>query len=361
MEKTAQAAVPSLTVDRSLALHLLFKLKEKGVMSVWTLLCLQDKTLKEYYETVEHLKSRNYVQLSDGKIRITEEGTKHLVEEIGDKAPFDFQCVSCAGKGYHVPSGSTAHQFLQSYNKVLEKRPLPEEEYDQTSITAEDAIIRVGFFHERGDLVDKELLMIGDFDCLSIVAAMSGLPKRVLVLDVDDRLINYINDVAKELNLPNLKAQKFDVRLPLPQDCQQAFDVFSCDPVETLEGIKLYLSRGTSGLKGKGSSAYIGLTTLEASRKKWFDIQKVLFDMNFVVTDLRRNFNGYPDTGLEEKHIIYDKLGSVPDVVWYWAALLRCEAVDQPKPAITGEYDDSGPDIYVDDEAWATPILETGH
>lgn len=45
--------------------------------------------------------------------------------------------------------------------------------------------------------------------------------------------------------------------------------------------------------------------------------------MNFVITDLRRNFNGYPDTGLEEKHIIYDKLGSVPDVVWYWAALLR--------------------------------------
>jgi len=65
------------------------------------------------------------------------------------------------------------------------------------------------------------------------------------------------------------------------------------------------------------------LTTLEASRKKWYDIQKLLIEMNYVVTDLRRNFNGYPDTGLEEKHIIYDKLGSVPDVVWYWAALLR--------------------------------------
>jgi len=297
--------------------------------------------------------------LAEGKVSLTEEGGKYLVGEIGDKAPFDFQCGQCDGKGYLVGKGEGAQDFLQRYNKVLEKRPPPEENYDQTSITAEDAIIRVGFFHERGDLADKELLMIGDFDCLSIVAAMSGLPKRIVVLDVDYRLIKYINEVAEELKLTHiLKAQKFDVRLPLPAEFQKAFDVFSCDPVETLEGIKLYISRGTSGLRGIGSCAYIGLTTLEASRKKWFDIQGLLFQMNFVITDLRRNFNGYPDTGLEEKHIIYDKLGSVPDVVWYWAALLRCETVDQPNPLITGEYDDSGPDIYVDDEAWATPILD---
>jgi len=49
-----------------------------------------------------------------------------------------------------------------------------------------------------------------------------------------------------------LKAEKFDVRKPLPAGYQGAFDVFSCDPVETLEGIKLYISRGTSGLRGIG-------------------------------------------------------------------------------------------------------------
>jgi len=349
------------TADISLCVHLLIKLKEKGSMSPWLLLCEQDKTLQEFYEAIEHLKTAGYCMLGDGKVHITEEGKKHLLQVVGDKPAFDFKCESCQGKGYVVPTTNASSQdFLQRYNKILEKRPLPDEKYDQTSITAEDAIIRVGFFHERGDLVGKELLMIGDFDCLSIVAAMSGLPKRVVVLDVDERLLAYINDVAKELNLTHvLKAQKFDVRLPLPAEYLGAFDVFSCDPVETLQGITLYLSRGTSGLKGKGSSSYIGLTTLEASRKKWFDIQGVLFSMNFVVTDLRRNFNGYPDTGLEEKHVIYDKLGCVPDCVWYWAALLRCELVGEAKPVVTGEYDTSGPDIYVDDEAWATPIIAT--
>jgi len=271
----------------------------------------------------------------------------------GEKISFNVKCDKCDSKGY-IPHDNN---FVTLYKKILEKRPLPAEQYDQTSITAEDAIIRVGFINERGDLLNKELLMIGDFDCLSIVAALTGLPKRVVVLDVDTRLINYINQVALENNLPNLKAEAFDVRQPLPVQYQKAFDLFSCDPVETLDGIRLYMSRGTSGLKSVGSSAYIGLTTLEASRKKWYDIERVLFDMNFVLTDIKRNFNGYPDTGLEEKHIFYQKLGSVPDCVWYWAALLRGELIDEPKPAVTGVYE-ADHDIYMDDEAWATPVLD---
>jgi len=189
--------------------------------------------------------------------------------------------------------------------------------------------------------------------------AMTQLPKLVVVLDADERLIKYINEVAQELKLSHiLRGEAFDVRYELKDEYMKSFDLFSCDPVETLEGITLYLSRGARALRGSGSSAYIGLTTLEASRKKWFDIQKVLMDMNFVMTDVRRNFNGYPDTGLEEMHTIYSKLGSVPDCVWYWAALIRVEAVGAPLPIVTGEYDKHGPDIYMDQEAWATPILD---
>jgi len=33
---------------------------------------------------------------------------------------------------------------------------------------------------------------------------MSGLPKRVLVLDVDDRLIKYINQVAEDEKLTHV-------------------------------------------------------------------------------------------------------------------------------------------------------------
>jgi len=58
--------------DRGLCLHLLFKLKHHGSMSVWLLLCHQDKTLKEFYEAIEHLKKSDHVKLAQGKVYTTE-------------------------------------------------------------------------------------------------------------------------------------------------------------------------------------------------------------------------------------------------------------------------------------------------
>src|SRR5690606_27360095 len=114
---------------------------------------------------------------------------------------FWLSCAHCESRGY-VVENLDSKKILKQFSKIIEKRPAPREEYDQTAISAEDAICRVGYFHERGDLLNKEILMIGDFDCLSIVCALSGYPKRVAVLEVDDGLVNFINTVAKEHNLP---------------------------------------------------------------------------------------------------------------------------------------------------------------
>jgi predicted methyltransferase len=337
------------------SLHLMQVIHEKGSISPWVLTCSQDGTLKQYYETLEHLKTHKLIEMKENKLFLTADGTTLIKAKIGEAKPFNSKCGNCQAIGYAI--GKDSQHVLDLWKKIVVKRPAPMDEYDQQSITEEDAVMRIGFFHEYGDLLDKELLMIGDFDCLSIVAALTGLPKRVVVFEIAEGLINFINETAKEYGL-RLEAHKFDVRQPLPDAFRGKFDLFSCDPVETLEGIKLYLSRGTQGLKGIGSCGYIGLTSLEAGKKKWYDIQKVLFDMGFVVTDLRRNFNGYPDNDGTEYHTIFDKLGCKPDCIWYWSAVLRVEAVIGPNPIVTGYYDDSKGDIYMDDEAWATPVLD---
>jgi predicted methyltransferase len=152
MASNNQAAKPA---DNSLALHLLFKLRQLNSLSPWQLMCHQDKTLQEYYETLEHLKQTHLVEVADGKVRLTAEGEKYLEKEVGSLSPFEFKCSYCEGKGYLA----TDKNFLERYSKVLERRPLPSEKYDQTSISAEDAIIRVGFIHERGYLINKRMLM----------------------------------------------------------------------------------------------------------------------------------------------------------------------------------------------------------
>jgi len=211
-------------MSQNLRLHLLFNLHHAPKpISPWELLLLQDGTLGEFYEAFDGMRKQHYIEQKEGKVLLTAEGKEFLISQVGDKKQFDAKCVTCESKGYV----SKDPAFLEHYKKILEKRPPPHEEYDQTSVSAEDAVIRVAFFHERGDLVNKELLFIGDYDCLSIVAALTGLPKRIVVLDVDEGLINYINDVASQLPDPSiLRAEKFDVRLPLPTPYQRSFDLF---------------------------------------------------------------------------------------------------------------------------------------
>jgi len=332
-------------------LHLLNTAATNPGVTVWKLMNFQHETLPVYNDAINFLKTSLINVDKDGKVTLSEEGSKVVKERIVEHEQYGCKCTTCEGRGYAVTPLSK--DVFDKFQEIIKGRPPPNEDYDQTAMSDADAVIRVGFFHEFGDLLNKELLMIGDFDCLCIAAALTGLPKRIVVFEIDTRLIDFINKVAKEHNLP-LEAHTWDVRQPLPEEYQGKFDLFSCDPVETVEGIKLYMSRGTQGLRGVGSTGYIGLTSLEAGKKKWYVIQKILFDMGFVITDCRRSFNGYPDPGYEETYDIYEKLGSTPDCIWYWAACLRVEVVEGPTPIVSGVYDDSKGNIYVDDEAWAT-------
>lgn len=124
--------------------------------------------------------------------------------------------------------------------------------------------------------------------------------------------------------------------------------------METIEGLKLFLSHGAAALKGEGSVCYFGLTTLEAGRKKWYQIQKMLLEQNYVMTDVRRNFNTYYNTDFNDDWPIGQKLGpNEDDYRWYWTAFLRCEAIDEPKPLVNiDEERELSVEIYRDDEAW---------
>ncbi|HDM25199.1 MAG TPA: putative methyltransferase, partial [Thermoplasmatales archaeon] len=156
----------------------------------------------------------------------------------------------------------------------------------------------------------------------------------------------------------NIEAFTYDVQEPLSKDLKKCFDVFISDPVETIPGIRLFLSRGVSALKGVGSSGYFGLTTLEASVKKWYEIQKILHSMGFVITDIIRKFSIYggEENFLREENLpIVKKIKEKVDFDWYSSSFYRIEAVKEPKPAVTGRCIITR-EMYVDDESWATGL-----
>jgi len=322
--------------------------------SVWELLDSQDSSLGEFYALLEQLKARGLVEVRGGRVSLTPRGEEH-VRKLGVRY-FDFRCASCGGRGYSIPED--LEELAEEFFRIAERRPLPVEEYDQGYIAPVDVLRRVGFIYERGDLTSREVLVIGDDDLLSIAAALTAAPRRVVAIDIDERLVSFINRVSEEHGL-RLEAMTYDVQEPLEESLRRGFDVFVSDPVETLEGIKLFLSRGAAALRGAGSAAYFGLTTLEASRRKWYRIQRMLHDMGFVVTDIRRRFSVYPceDTNFfryQEKLRIVRKLGVPCDHHWFRSALYRVEAVAVPEPLVADRVE-LGEKFYHDEECWATP------
>ncbi|MBO8182899.1 MAG: bis-aminopropyl spermidine synthase family protein [Archaeoglobus sp.] len=323
--------------------------------SVYELLYFQDASLPEIFELLKTLENDGIIRLSNGKVELTEKGRKEA-EETKVKYFGNIYCEFCEGTGISLTEEFS--EVLEKYKEIAAKRPEAIEEYDQGFISTKGVIRRVEFIYERGDLANSKIFVVGDDDLLSIAASLTGLPSKIFVVDIDERLIDFINETAKELSLP-LEAMVYDVQQAFPVELRKKFDVFVTDPVETIPGLKLFLSRGVSTLKGEGCSGYFGITTLEASRKKWYEIQRMILEMGFAITDIRRHFNVYPEEDknffrFQEKLPIVKKLGAKIDFNWYNSSLFRIEAITDPKPLVEGEMriDEK---VYKDSESWATP------
>lgn len=321
----------------------------KGERSVYEVIDHQDASLKEFLDAMDNLLKSGLIEFFNGKLRLAERNISARF------FPIEAKCKSCDGTGYIL--NEFYSEVLLKYKEICKERPPALEKFDQGFISEEGVIRRLEFIHERGDIYGR-FFVVGDDDLFCIAAALTGLPKEIVVIDADERLVEFINRVSKKHSL-NVSAHIYDVQKEFPEDFRKSFDVFVTDPVETLEGIKLFLSRGVSALKGIGCSGYFGLTTLEASRKKWYEIERMLLEMGFVITDIKRRFNVYPATeksycSFEEKLPIYKKLGIRTDYDWYTSSLFRIEAVRQPKPLIEGEMimDEK---FYKDEESLATP------
>ena len=332
----------------------IFQALSSGDVSVYKLIDCQDASLPEFFDLLNELEREGLIEVEKGVVRLTPKGKEHISKM--NAVNIDVRCKCCDGTGYII--SKDFEEILRKYKEIAKDRPSALEKFDQGFISPEGVIKRVEFIYERGDLLNSKIFVVGDDDLLSVAAALTEMPEKINVIDADERLIDFINRVAEKHGFP-IEAEICDVQEELPEKFRRKFDVFVTDPVETIPGLKLFLSRGVSSLKGEGCSGYFGLTTLEASRRKWFEIQRMIWEMGFVITDIRRKFNVYPDEEknffrFQEKLPIVKKLGAKIDHDFYTSSLFRIEAVRDPKPIVEGRMIINEA-VYKDEESWATP------
>lgn len=311
-----------------------------GRRNLYDIMKEQDLCIKDYYKLVKSMEKDKIIKIKSGFCELTSKG-KSIAED------YKIREFNKKSKWYD--------DLLSNYVEICKSRPSSTTEYDQGFMSAESAIAKLKEMHYHADIYGK-IVLVGDDDLFSILLGITNLPKKVVALDIDERIIKYIREVSKRLKL-NVEAYVYDVRKSLPSKFVRSFDVFICEPVETLRGFKLFVKRGAVAVKDKNSTGYIGLTTLEASYKKWYEIEKFLNDIGFVITDINRNFTVYPElikksTVKKFNYKILKKFGEPSVSDWYRASLIRVKAIK--KLNVDNLNVKIGRDFYIDDETWAT-------
>ncbi len=321
--------------------------------SLWEVINHQDGDIKATLNALDFFKENVYVEQKEGKICITSKGIGFAKENsIGEE--MDFLCKGCDGTGIIFKEHFS--DAFEKFGKIFNGRPSETTEFDQGVVPPEVSFRRAAFVYMRGDLENKEILFLGDDDLTSIAMMLTGLPSKIYVIEVDERIVNYINKVAKEYGL-NVEAELYNAVNPLPGYLKGKFDVFLTDPVETVAGMRLFFSRCIEGLKGKGGSGYFGVSHYESSLKKWFGVEKDLIAMNLVITDVLRDFNKYLLTGerilTEGFRVVKESpfVPKAPDYPWYRSTFFRVELVDEPNPLIT-EKVNWDRELYYDEDTY---------
>lgn len=293
--------------------------------SFWKIVDLSDEPLPLVAEILKLLNKHDIVVFEGTQVLLTEAGAE-LAKKLGIEPFVSHRCPTCKGRGVIIDE--SLRPAFEKFLEIQKNRPPAIHQYDQGYVTPENTFARVALADDRGDLRGKKVVVLGDDDLMSIALALSGLPAKVTILEIDERLVNFIRDVSEKYNL-NIDARVHDLRQPLPEDVVGAYDTFFTDPPETVEAIKAFVGRGVATLKGPRCAGYFGVTRRESSLDKWRKIQEVLINMGLVITDLLHNFNEYVNWDYYEEMRGWQltPVKEPPKDIWYRSTQFRVETV----------------------------------
>jgi predicted methyltransferase len=201
----------------------------------------------------------------------------------------DIKCQTCDSKIISL------NGKLDKVKKIIEKiyiqKPIPTFVYDQRPVNADTTVRRAAYLLWRNDLIGKEIVVLGDDDLTSLAIGLIGGSKKITVLDIDSRIINFINKISKKYSLP-ITAIKYDFTKKIPEKLKNKFDVFLTDPTPNKECFSMFISLGLELLKQKKDK--VGYISFFPSHQEMnIDFQKVMTKKELIITDMIPRFTEY--------------------------------------------------------------------
>lgn len=346
-----------------------------GTADAWQVAGRANVPFAELVDILQKLRRADLIAFDRSELRLTPAGAA-FAGEIHVTPTQNVTCKECGGSGFEF---GPFHEAYDRFVPLLAKRPPAEATYDQGALVADSVFRRLSMMYSKGDVADQKILLLGDDDLLSIALALTGLPREIVVVEIDVRLCDFIERVARENDL-SLRVICQDARDRLPADLRAQFDTFVTDPSETIQGLLLFVEKGLAMLApGGGRAGYFGVTLIEASMLKWNLWERHLLQNHALVfTHISEPFSLYGtgvETGIGGSHppetsknaaghgvrVDFPPMQRAPRQPWYRSSFFRVETLKEFVPPT--DYDSNPRDeLYQDaeslDEAWS--ILARG-
>jgi len=206
--------------------------------------------------------------------------------------------------------------YLNNLKDLIENRPTPEFALDQSHADFSTIIKKILYLIKKGDIEGRRIIFLGDDDVISLAVGLTNLAKEITIVDIDDRVLNFLSTAAKKLSLKNINVLHHDLREDIPKNIVNKFDVVIMDPPYTNEGLRLFLKRARQVLKSNiningVNYSIIGKKCLLSFGNKppeeMLKLQLSILDHGFIINEMIPDFNHYEGASIIGKfsHLYY--------------------------------------------------------
>lgn len=198
----------------------------------------------------------------------------------------NYKCHHCGGSTIEL---GDLENLIPTLKSIWERKPKPTLLFDQRPVTLKTSLKRVAYLLSNNDVYRNNIVFLGDDDLTGICLAMANSDCNITVLDADERLIDFVNDIASEYHL-NLKAKVLNVMDDVPDDLKGKFDVLMTDPTPEKIPFTVFMNTAIDLLKSDG---ILYTSIYSSAMDKNMDLQRVITDMNLYITEMIPNFTHY--------------------------------------------------------------------
>ncbi len=281
--------------------------------------------LPDFVALLKKMEKEKLIEIRNSKIILTEKGKKSAIEKN----------ISPKNLPGLIPQIKINKELLKKYRK-LRKRIFPKEKFDQLQITEKGVVRKIEVMRFYQDLEKKEIICLGDDDMVGIALALTGLPKKITILDIDEEILEYEKKILDKLGYKN-SVFYCDFLKTLPKKFKKKYDVFITEPPDTINGITLFFSRGIDALKKEGGVSYLGICINDLPEENILQIEKNILKMKGLITDMFPKLQEYIPSkedfewvkGLP-REIRFPRRG------WFFSDLLRIKILKGAVPLIKG-------------------------